>query len=200
MLKKLCLSTTFIALSFASTDASTNRIAAIQDSLVHIAQAKKDINTEKETVISLNKSAQEYIDDKHLGHMIDVIHYEELKKEIHSILDQITSNDEFINTINYLTDFQITCIVNKHMAYNDIEYTPESYPLEQKTLMQRIDTAIASSSIPSHTDGELLFNIYYLQATQNLGYKLLLEKLTLKKQELITEFTSLEATNQTTNE
>ena len=195
MLKNLCLSVAFAALSFAPLAAYSDRIAVINNDLAHIAQAKKDINAEKETVASISKNAQKYIHDENMGHMIDVIHYEQLKKTINSILDQITSNDSFISTINHVTDFQATCIIDKHMTYNTIEYSPQSYPLEQKSLMQTIDTAVANSSITSHTDGELLFNIYYLQATQCLGYKLLFDKLEIKENVLLAELTALDATN-----
>ena len=195
MLKKIGLSSLFALLSFTSISPSTDRITSINKNLEYIAQAKKDINAEKEEISLINKKAKKYLKNKNVGHLVDFYHHQQLKEEIHSVLNQITSNDSFVSTINYATDFQIRCIINKHMAYNDIEYSQEAYPLEQETLIQAINSAIAHSSITSYTDGELLFNIYYLEATQRLGYKLLLEKLDNKENELLAELATLETAN-----
>src|SRR5579872_3499710 len=199
MFKKLYLPLTLealllaLAILFSPITASTTRITDIKNNLTHITQAKKDILTEQETLFSDYKNILENFHQDSLGHSIDVTQYKELTRKIVSIVDSIAASDNFKHVINYCTDFQVTCIADKQIAYHDIKYTPEAYPIEQKLLIRTIDEAFANASFAKYTDGELLFNIHYLQATQNLGYNFLLKKLNFKEQSLITELTALEA-------
>jgi hypothetical protein len=191
-MKKILL-TTLIALSFASITASNDRINAIKSTLAHIAQAKKDILAEKEEIKSINKKVKEQIHQKACGHMVDVLHYEEHIKILTNILNSITARDDFQRVIDHSTDFQVRCIVDKQINYNDIIYSQEAYPIEQKTLIHAINEVIANPSLTRYTNHQLIFDVYYLEATQTVGYKLLLEKLNLKAQDLKAELAALEA-------
>jgi hypothetical protein len=192
MFKNTCLLASFITICCISS-CSANRINIIKNSLTHIAQAKKDILAEREEIRSITKDAKEHIRQEACGHMIDVIHYEEHMKTLNSTLALITARDDFKRVIDHVTDFQTACIVDKHMTYHNINYTADVYPREQKTLIQAIDAAASHESLTRYTDNELIFNVYYLEATQNLGYELLLKKLDLKTQEFYAELAALEA-------
>jgi hypothetical protein len=195
MPKESCLFAVCAMLFFVPSCTQNNRIDAIQSNLSHIEQAIKDITSEKEMVASINKSSKQQIKNGSIGHMMDSWAHKLQKDKIKSTLAPIISSNEFIKTINYLTDFQVACIVNQQIHYDDIIYTPASYPAEQKILTQKTDQAFAETFPISNETTELLFNIYYLQATQDLGYKLLLEKLNIKKNDLLTQLAALEATN-----
>ncbi len=193
MLKNMYLLTTLTALSFISITASVDKINIIKSNLAHIAQAKKDIIADREMISSINKDIKTHIKHEFIGHLVEYYQYKRLSKTIKAIVNSITTLNEFTLMLDHVTDVQLTSIIDKQINYNNIAYTIEAYSTRPKPLKQLIDNALESEPLKSWEDFELLFNLYYLRTTQRLGYKLLLEKLDHKTQELYVELAALEA-------
>lgn len=170
-----------------------NRINIVSKTIAHIEQAIQEIVTEQKIAASIAKKTKQQLKNEAAKHTID--NWTALKNAIKDTLAPIISSNEFTKTINHATDFQADSIINKQISYNNITYNSQSYPIEQKALIEQTNAAFARDFSTSDKTAELLFNIYYLQATQELGYKLLVEKLILKKNELLTELTALKNSN-----
>jgi hypothetical protein len=197
MLKQLSLVASLSVLTCLSA-AQSDRIAEINTSIACINQAITDILAEQKIVEAVAQHTEKSIKAHCIDHIMDDIAYNNMTNKILATLEPITASSDFFTTIHYLTDYQVACIVNKHIYYHDIEYNEESYPAEQKSLMQALNQAFAEGFAATEYSQdtleliEALSNIYHIKATQHLGYKMLLEKLTKLKGTLQTELKTLE--------
>ena len=189
MLKKSCLLTTFAILFFASATASTDRITAIQSSLESIKQAKKDSLLEAKQYILFKKRAEDHFQE------VLAENYESSKTQVLALLNTFIQSNEFISTVNDITDIYTTSIVNKNMLFNDIIINPSNYAIEQKIncILEQASPALTEQSTQ-------LFNIFYTTTSTLYSSKIFIAKLTIKENELIAELVALEAANQPINE
>jgi len=113
-------------------------------------------------------------------------HYLPLKLVIKKVINKIIVSDEFSYSITKITDYQVQCIVDEHMMFNDITYNPADYPMGQK-----IDQELALAFPEVNQTINTVFNVFYVTLVNCRGCQLLLEKLTVKEQSLIDEIESL---------
>jgi hypothetical protein len=181
MFKKLCLSLTFAALSASSSQCS-DRTVATNDLIGHIDQQKRAIVLEINKTMILGKKAIEHIKAT-LGDA-----YEQMASEVTTVVNSIITSEEFSTSLDKVTDYQVTCIVNNGMHFDDISYDPQDYSIDQK-----IDDELTNAFPSLDQQTEQLFNIFYVTVANYRGGKLLLEKLALKEAELQQELLALEA-------
>ena len=184
MFKNLCLSATFAALSFASLAASTDKIAAIQSNIAHIEQAKTDSLFELKTSIEIANQALQHFQSK-LGD-----NFESSRNHVLSLLNTLMESEEFAFTLNDVTDRYVDYVVNQNMNFNDIVIDASDYPLEGR--IEAIFTA-ASPALDAQT--YQMFDVFYVTIAIMRSAELFCAKLDLKKDALLAEIATLEATN-----
>ena len=91
------------------------------------------------------------------------------------------------DSLDVVTDFQATCIVDRAMHFEDITYDPADYTIDGK-----INSELSRAFPLLDEQTELLFNIHYVTLANLWGFKVLLKKLELKEQELTEEMKSLQ--------
>jgi hypothetical protein len=173
MFNKLYLSLALAALSIAPLNQCSNSKVATNDIISHIDQQKGAIVLEiKKTMI---------VSEKAIEHMKATLgnEYEQLALEVTRVINSIITSEEFSTSLNKVTDYQVTCIMNNGMHFDDINYDPQDYSINQKI---SDELTKAFPSLDQQT--EQLFNIFYVTVANYRGGKLLLEKLSSKQKEL----------------
>lgn len=185
MFKKLCLSAAFITLSF-TLSGETDHITTIQKTLTHIAHEKNAIRFEMKTALLLQKKAE-----THFRELLQE-NYQSAKEQCLALLSTILASTEFTTTIEQVTNDQTTLITVNNACFNDLIVDPTAFPLEQK-----LKDELSLVSFDDHH--KQLFNVLYTVFTIIRGSKILLEKLAVKENELMSQLASLQAANQTVN-
>lgn len=180
MFKNLYLSATIIALSFSLANASIDRITAIKSDLEYIAQAINDSMLElKKTAELANQTV------KHFENKLKEA-YPATKAQILSLLNAIFESDEFIATLDEVTDLYVDFIINHHIKFEDIFIDSTNYPLEEKIKM------VLEQDPTLNNDALLMFDVFYVTTAVIKSTELFCEKLHIKKSELLNELAALE--------
>lgn len=188
MFKNLCLSITLATLSIAPSTQCSDRATDIKNRIEHISQEKKSIYLEINAAMTIGK--------KTVNHLKTSLNdaYEQLELDVTAVINTIITSEEFSSSLDKVTDYQVTCMADHTIHFNDISYNPEDYSIDGK-----INNELAKAFPSLDEQTELLFNIFYVTIANYRGATLLLEKLELKQNELQKELNSLEASNRTIN-
>jgi len=184
MLKKFYLSATITTFYFFSATASIDRITTIKNDLARITQAETDSILELKNTTTIANHAIQHFQNK-LGEA-----YPTTKTYIASLLNIIIQSDEFITTLNEVTDLYISLILNQHMNFNDIIIDSTNYPLEDKinAILAQTNPALDEQSIQ-------MFDMFYVVIAVIKSAELFCKKLEIKENELLTELAALETIN-----
>lgn len=187
MFKKLSLSLTFAALSIASSVQCSDGKEATKTTTSRIDHIKQQ---EGSVVLGIKKTM--IVSEKAIPHMKAVLgdQYEPLASAVTIVVNTIITSEEFSDSLDKVTNYQVTCIIDKGMHFDDISYNPQDYSIDQK-----IDDELTKAFPSLDQQTEQLFNIFYVTVANYRGGKLLLEKLALKKAALQQELLALEASN-----
>lgn len=188
MFNKLFLPLTLTAISFTAL-ATMNEMDTINQKLTNIARAKNDCILELQTALTIAKKAEVHFQSV-LGD-----NYESCKAQIGALLKAITDSEEFTVTVQDVTDAYITYIIDQNIRFNNITIDPDVY-----TLKGKVDAVLAQASPILDEHGSKLFNTIYVAVAIAHGSKILINKLNLKKEELLAALAALEAANQTATE
>jgi hypothetical protein len=179
MLKKSCLSIALMTLPFHISTQTIDRIAIIDGTVSHINNQTKAIVLELRTLLSLVERSDNHFREQFKDN------YPSTKEKCLAVLNTIAMSPEFTTTIEQITDRQVELIIEHNGNFNDIVTDPNKFPLEKKV---KHELALQAFDQPT----EQLFNVLYLAITITHGSKILLEKLAIKKNDLLVERTHLQ--------
>ena len=173
MMKKLFL-IPFITMVFGTFYNSINcsEIEVIEHRLESINQAKIQIMQDLRHSLTVGRKAK-FAAKNFLGSS-----YGALKLQVQIVVDCVVSSEEFINVINEVTDYQVRCICEDNIAYEDISYTPN------ETMIRKIDQELLAVFSEISEQVNTFFNVFYVTKVNVLGCYLLLKKLAKEEKKL----------------
>jgi|GEM_PF-6742639 len=154
-----------ILTTIASATDTFDSIEAVQQQLYTIHQAKIAIIQELKNTLIIGRKAK-YIAKQVLDDSYDV-----LKMNIKNSIDNILYSQEFMDSLEMVVNYQIECICDKNIAFEDITYE------QQDILVRKIDLELKTNFTELNDTITTLFNIFYVATINKRGCKCLLNAL-----------------------
>jgi hypothetical protein len=141
----------------------------VQEKIAYIQRAKQAVLIDlRDTYITGRKAkliAKSVLGDR----------YPILKFQVKNAIDNIIYSEEFLNAVYDVIAYQMDCIREKDIAFEDITYE------ENNTLVRKIDVELKTIFPELNEDVNTLFNIFYVAVANCRVCKILLDQ--LKKEE-----------------
>lgn len=189
MLKNLSLSLLLFIVPIATCTPNFDRIATIKSTLDHIKEERKSIVLILQTNVSAGNKAMMLMKNTLQADLQSQL------SRVNEAIKSIAQSNEFISTVNQVTDHMATEIVDNLKKYDSISINSDDYPLKD-TVNGVVDHAFCADD----ENALQLFNISYVIGANIYCTTLLLKKLELRNEELLAEISTVEAANQSITE
>lgn len=150
------------------------KAASIHRTLGHIQQQKNVLAMQIQQAMLFCKKAEDHIQN------LLKDDYLPAREKCFALLSIILKSPEYIETIEQVTDIELTQIVEHNMNFDDIVIDPTKFPLQQK-----LQTELSLAAFDAQT--EQLFNVFYVFFAISQGSQALLQKLVSVEAQLSAE-------------